>query len=158
MHNIKKELPVLARNEGVWEGTYRYYNADGDRIDEHKSKLVCRFPTDGPYPYHQTNYYTWPDGRAETRDFPAVYKDGRIWWDNDLIKGWAAEVKLDDHNRTTMLHWVRTNDPDMYLYEMIHNSDCGKFRARTWQWFRGGKIVMRTLIDETKVSDSWAGE
>jgi len=34
---------------------------------------------------------------------------------------------------------------------MIHNSDCGKFRSRVWQWIRDGKTQMRTLIDEQKV-------
>lgn len=155
--DLKERMPLLASNEGVWEGVYRHYNDHGDKIDEHASRLVCRFPSEGPYPYHQTNTYTWPDGRTEERDFPATYADGRIWFDNELIKGWAAEVGLDDHKRTTMLHWQRKGQPDIYLYEMIQNSDCGRYRTRVWQWIRGGRITMRTLIDEEKVSDSTDG-
>jgi len=68
---LKELMPVLARHEGVWEGIYRHYDKDGNKTDEHKSRLICRFPTDGPHLYHQTNYYTWDDGRTETRDFPA---------------------------------------------------------------------------------------
>lgn len=157
MTDIKTAMPLLASNEGIWEGWYRYYDAEGRKIDEHRSRLVCRFPADGPYPYHQTNYYTWDDGRQETRDFPATYRDGRVWFDNELISGWAAEVPLDDAHRTTMLHWVRKGEPETYLYEMIQNSDCGRYRTRVWQWIRGGQARMRTLIDEHKVSDSWAG-
>ena len=154
---IKEDMPLLASNEGVWEGWYRYYDADGNKIDEHRSRLVCRFPKDGPYPYHQTNYYTWDDGRTDIRDFPASYKDGRIWFDNELIDGWAAELKTDDFKRTTMLNWVRKGEPDLYLYEMIQNSDCGTYRCRTWHWIKAGKIVQRTLIDEERVSHDWEG-
>ena len=41
--DLRKEMPLLARHEGVWEGMYRYYDAQGDKIDEHHSKLICRF-------------------------------------------------------------------------------------------------------------------
>lgn len=158
MSEIKKAMPQLARQEGIWEGVYRYYDEHGDKVDEHKSRLVCRFPQSGPYPYHQTNHYTWPSGESEVRDFPATYRDGRLWWDNELIKGWCAEVPLDEHGRTLMLYWVRKGEPDTYLYEMIQTSDDGKYRTRVWQWIRGGRIRMRTLIDEMKVSDSWQGQ
>jgi hypothetical protein len=157
MTNIREAMPLLATNEGVWEGVYRYYNPAGELIDQHKSKLVCRFPASGEYPYHQTNYYTWDDGRTETRDFPAKYCDGRIWWDNDLIKGWAAEVPLDDKNRTTMLYWERKGEPGLYLYEMIQNSDDRQTRCRTWHWIRDGVLVQRTCIEEVRVSHSTEG-
>lgn len=153
--SLKDGMPLLARHEGVWEGHYRYFDAEGNKVDEHKSKLLCRFPDSGPHPYHQTNYYTWADGRTETRDFPANFRNGRLEWDNDLIKGWAADVPLDENSRTTMLYWVRKDDPDMYLYEMIHLSDCGNFRSRVWQWIKEGKTLQRTLIDETRTSTDW---
>ena len=105
--NLRDQLPVVARHEGIWEGVYRYYDAHGEKTDEHRSRLVCRFPTCGPYPYHQTNYYRWTDGRQEVRDFPAKIVDGRLRWDNELIKGWAADAYLDDFGRTTILYWVR---------------------------------------------------
>lgn len=155
---LKEQMPTLARHEGVWEGVYRHYDADGNKTDEHKSKLVCRFPEDGSHPYHQTNYYTWDDGRTDTRDFPATVSDGRLRWDNEFIQGWAADVALDDFGRSTMLNWTRTGEPDLYLYEMIQISDCGKKRARVWQWFKNDKLISRTLVDEHKVSDDWAGQ
>ena len=44
---IKENMPLLARNEGVWEGWYRYYDAiAGKLIDEHRSRLICRIPED----------------------------------------------------------------------------------------------------------------
>ncbi len=155
---IKTAMPLLARNEGVWEGWYRYYDQQGNKVDEHRSKLICRFPASGPYPYHQTNHYTWSDGKREVRDFPATFRDGRVWFENELIHGWAAEVPLDEHHRTVMLYWRRKGEPDTYLYEMIQVSDCGRYRQRVWQWIRDGRCVLRTLIDEQKLTDNWQGQ
>lgn len=152
---IREDMPLLARHEGVWDGVYTYYNAAGEKVDEHASRLFCRFPDDGPFPYHQTNHYTWPEGRKEIREFPAEYRDKRIWWDNDLIVGWAAEVGLDEYSRTVMLYWQRQGDPSLYLYEMIQISDDGKSRCRTWHWIRDGKLETRTAIQESLVSKDW---
>ena len=153
--SIREEMPILARHEGVWDGTYSYYNAAGDLIDRHASRLFCRFPDSGPHPYHQTNHYTWADGRTEVREFPAEYRDRRVWWDNDLIKGWAAEVDLDGLNRTVMLYWQRQGDPSLYLYEMIQISDDGLNRCRTWHWIRNGLLETRTAIEEKFVTKDW---
>ncbi len=155
MTNIRQSLPILARHEGVWDGVYRSYDPDGNKVDEHSSRLVCRFPDEGSVPYHQTNHYRWADGRTEVRDFPADFRDGRLQFDNELIVGWAAEVPLDEHARTVMLYWLRKGEQGLCLYEMIQISDCGRFRHRVWHWYRDGRIVQRTLIDEQKVSDDW---
>jgi len=152
---LKALLPLLARHEGVWEGVYQVFNADGEKTDEHASRLICRFPDQGA-PYHQTNMYRWADGRREVRDFPAGVKDGRLFFDNDLINGWACDVALDDFKRTTMLNWVRTGEPDLYLYEMIQLSDDSQARARVWQWFKADRLFQRTLIQERFVSSDWA--
>jgi len=152
---IRKAMPLLARNEGVWEGWYRYYDAaTGKLTDQHRSRLICRLDSDVS-DYYQTNYYYWEDGRSEIREFPAWYEDGRIRWDNELIKGWAAAMQPDDYNRSTCLNWTRTGEEDLYLYEMIQLSDDGVNRARTWQWFKGGKCFQRTLIDEVFITPDW---
>lgn len=151
---IRDAMPLLARHEGVWDGVYTYYDAAGKQIDAHRSRLLCRLPQQG-HPYHQTNYYTWDDGRVEIRDFPATYADGRIWWDNELIKGWAAEVGLDAKRRTIMLYWQRQGDPELYLYEMIQIADDGAARCRTWHWIRKGRLETRTAIEERLVTRDW---
>lgn len=153
--SIRAEMPLLARHEGVWDGIYIYYNAAGEKVDEHRSRLLCRFPDGGEHPYHQTNFYTWDDGRQEIRDFPASYRDKRVWWDNDLIKGWAAEVALDECDRTVMLYWQRQGDPSLYLYEMIQLADDGQSRCRTWHWIRNGQLETRTAIQERLVTRDW---
>jgi hypothetical protein len=152
---LKDDMPLLARHEGVWDGTYRHYDAAGKLVDEHLSRILCRFPDDGGFDYVQTNQFHWTDGRMESRDIPARYRDGRIWWDNELIKGWATELPMDDNGRTLVLYWQFAADPDLYLYEMIQLSDCGRKRNRTWQWIRGGEIERRTAIDEKLVTRDW---
>lgn len=150
--SLRASLPYLARNEGVWEGYYRYYDAAGNKIDEHKSRLVCRVKNDRDY--HQTNLYRWADGRKENRDFPARIEGSRLVFTSE-ITGWAEAVDLDEHKRTMMLHWTRNNEPDLYLYEMIQLSDDGEARARVWQWFKSDRLMQRTLIDEVRVSTDW---
>ncbi len=157
MHDLRAAMPILSRQERIWDGTYRYYDHTGRLFDEHRSRLVCRIPESGPFDYHQTNHYTWADGRTEVREFPATYRDGRIWFDNDLIKGWAAEVPLDEFNRTLMLYWKRKGESDTYLYEMIQIDDEARLRSRVWQWITAGRLRMRTLIDERKVSGRTEG-
>ncbi len=154
---IVEAMPLLAKNEGVWEGWYRYYDArTGKLVDEHRSRLICRLISDeNGERYHQTNHYFWPDGRTEVRDFPADYRDGRIWWDNDLIKGWCAAMQPDDARRTSCLYWERKNEPGLYLYEMIQNNADYTTRHRTWQWFQDGECYQRTLIDEKLVTRDW---
>jgi hypothetical protein len=152
---IREDMPLLARHEGVWDGTYTYFNAANEKTDEHTSRLICRFPDGGPFPYHQTNFYTWADGRTETREFPAEYRAKRVWWDTELIKGWAAEVGLDEYNRSVMLYWQRQGDPSLYLYEMIQISDDGQDRCRTWHWIRDGLLETRTAIQEKLVTRDW---
>lgn len=151
--SLRASLPFLARNEGVWEGYYRYYDADGNKSDEHRSRLICRIIDDRDY--HQTNVYRWADGRKETRDFPAGIEGERLIFTTE-ITGWAQAVDLDEHGRTMMLHWTRNGEPDLYLYEMIQLSDDGTARARVWQWFKADRLLQRTLIDERRVSTDWA--
>jgi hypothetical protein len=153
MNELRRAMPLLAASEGVWEGQARYFDADGQPIDAHRVRLVCRLPADGPIAYHQTNHYTWDNGRKEIREFPAVFRDGRVWFDTDRIHGWLAEVALDERRRTLMLHALRRDESDTYLYEMIQTSDCGRYRSRVWQWLRHGRTWMRTLVDEQKVAD-----
>jgi len=156
MNYIAEAMPLLAENGGVWEGIYRHYDAaTGALTDEHLSRLICRIIPGEPHDYHQTNYYYWRDGRTDIRDFPATYRDGRIWFDNDLITGWAAKMLPDDFNRSQCLNWTRKGEPGVYLYEMIQNSDDRKYRSRTWQWFRDGKCFQRTLIDEHFITADW---
>ncbi len=147
MSDILTAMPVLARHAGEWKGRYIYLDLEGNVTDSHASHLTCMFPTEGEWDYYQINRYTWDDGRYEERHFPARYENGRIYWDNELIRGHAWEI---DH-RTVALTWVRKGEPGLYLYEMIQLSTDGKHRARTWHWFRDDRLFLRTIISEVRL-------
>ncbi|RMG55503.1 MAG: DUF3598 family protein [Acidobacteria bacterium] len=146
--SIREQMPVLARHEGDWVGTYIYVDAEGRIIDKHASHLTCQFTEDDATPYYQINRYTWDDGRKEEHHFPATVEDGKLLFDTERIKGYAWEV--DD--KTIVLTWSYKNEPNKYLYEMIQISPCGNHRARTWHWFdENGELYKRTLIKEERV-------
>lgn len=146
--SIREEMPLLARHAGEWQGEYIYLDNAGNVLDRHDSHLTSTFPTDGSSDYHQTNRYTWADGRTEEIQFPGTYRDCRVYFDTARLKGHTWEV--DD--KTIILTWVYKNEPENYLYEMIQLSPCGNHRARTWHWFKNGEIFKRTIIKEQRVA------
>lgn len=143
---IRDHMPLLARHEGDWEGTYIHVDAEGAEVDRHASHLTCTITSDGDY--HQVNRYRWADGRTEEWPFPAAYRDGAIHFDTERMVGRAWEVD----GRTVVLTWSYRADPDNYLYEMIQLSADGMDRCRTWHWFDGDELVKRTLIKERRIS------
>lgn len=147
MPNIREEMPLLARHEGEWHGTYIYLDTKGAIIDQHASVLRCSFPEDGEFPYFQTNDYTWPDGKTEHHEFPASYKDKQIWFLTERIDGHCWEVD----NHTMVLTWNYVAMPDVQLYELIYLDTTGTKRTRTWHWLKAGECFQRTIIDERKV-------
>ena len=144
---IKEGMPLLARHEGEWHGTYTHVDPEGNITDRHRSELVCSFPTEGEYPYFQTNKYTWDDGKEEFIEFPGSYRDGKLHFDTERISGYCWEV--DDH--AIVLTWKYVKDPSISLYELILLDDSGTNRTRTWHWIKDGVCFQRTLIDEKKI-------
>ena len=43
-------LPVMSNSEGVWEGMYRRYDAEGKFMSAHRSRVVFRLLRDRPGP------------------------------------------------------------------------------------------------------------
>lgn len=157
---IKQEMPLLGSQEGVWADTYRWVDAEGRLIDEHRCTMLVTFPEEPPYAYRQTNMYTWPDGRAKTKDFCISYVEGSgrfAIWDRD-VAGWVCEPREDDQHLTTLMKWVRLGggpEDDGVYYEMINNSPCGRYRARVWQQLQQGQVVRRCFINGEKVAGDW---
>ncbi|MFE3450676.1 DUF3598 family protein [Nonomuraea sp. NPDC059194] len=144
---LRAEMPLLARHEGRWEGTYRHLDSLGQVVDLHRSLVTCSIVDD--LAYHQVNEYTWDDGRSERHEFPGTYLGaGRCAFDTERIRGEFWEVDAS----TIYLNWVfKAEDEDLRLFELIVLSEDGTTRSRVWQWIRAGECVRRTLIDEKRV-------
>lgn len=148
MAGIKDEMPVLARHEGDWMGTYTLIDTEGNILDKHDSHLTCQFPADGPYSYYQINRYHWPNGKHEEHQFPGIYQDKKLLFDIERIQGHAWEAD----NSTVLLRFTYKSMPEMHLYEMIQISSCDNYRSRTWHWFKNEQLIRRTLIQEERVA------
>jgi hypothetical protein len=144
---FRAAMPGMLQHEGMWEGVYRHLDADGALVDTHRTRIVCEFPPDGPWAYVQHNHFTWDDGREVRAELPAVYRDGRLWWDVPTFSGSAWET----HGGVLMLHLDRKDEPGAFFVEMITLAPGGARRARTWHWFREGALYRRTLCDEVRV-------
>lgn len=137
----------MLKHAGLWEGVYTHINTAGELIDCHRASVKCVFPEDGPYAYIQYNHFTWDDGREFRAELPGVLRDGKLWWDTETFKGCAWETDYG----LIMLNLERKDDPGANFYEIIALGDDGVHRARTWHWFKDGKLFKRTLCDERRV-------
>ncbi|MFN7173169.1 MAG: hypothetical protein ACK4MT_00400 [Thermaurantiacus tibetensis] len=154
---LRAAMPLLARHEGRWTGTYRYVTPDGTLIDRHASELVCSFRDDPDFPYFQTNASIWPDRPRLDMEYPARFDGQGIAFDTPIIRGRFWETGGDPTASTILGHWVWT-DPSFIpfpadaieMFEMIQLSRCGRYRSRVWQWLDSGRLVLRTLIEEER--------
>jgi hypothetical protein len=149
--DLRTAMPVTARQEGVWRGTFRRIDAEGKVIETFPTEITIRFPTSGPFQYEQTNIYR-PEGKPEVVIPTKGNFDGeRIVFENQRVRGWAMDDKGDRNNRTTLLFIENLDGTGSYMYETIHVSDDGNRRARVAQFFDAkGALQRRTLVDETR--------
>jgi hypothetical protein len=153
MSIIKAKLPLLARHEGTWAGTYRFITPQLEIRDQYDCCINVKFPDDGRggVTYRQESFYTWPDGRTHELVFEAEYADenGRALAKFDgRIAGKIWE--LDD--RTVYLTFHFADQPGVDVCEMIQLAANNRDRARTWHWFKDGKLFQLTLVDERRVA------
>lgn len=138
------DFPLFDKHIGVWEGTYTLLDRrTGEVLDRHKSRLTCSI--DGT-DWHQTNLYTWDDGRSEEKKFSGKFEDGRLLFDTPRLRGEAVEAD----EQCIVLRWVYTDAPEDRYAEIITLEDAAH-RSRTWQHFEKGDFAKVTLIDEKKV-------
>lgn len=154
---ITDRMPLVADQAGVWDGEYIHLDAEGREIDRHGSRLVCRLMDgpDGEAVLSQSNLYSWADGSKEVRYFEGIFRGDRLWISNSLIDGWTGAVSLDITDRTIMVGWTRSGEPDFRYYEMITVAEDGDAKNRTWHWYRKGRLFQRTIINERRTSRDW---
>lgn len=145
---ISTIMPQMLEHRGCWHGIYRHLDKDGVQIEAHRAEVDCIFPEEGPYAYIQKNLFIWDDGREEKAVLNGVLRDGKLWWDNEKFSGcaWESEFGL------ILLNLQRKDDPGANFYEIICMGENKNHRARTWHWFKDGKLFKRTLCDERRVS------
>ncbi|MFN9619200.1 MAG: CpcT/CpeT family chromophore lyase [Synechococcaceae cyanobacterium] len=157
--------PALVRQQGVWQGTFQRYDADGVLQDRFASTVVVRIEEGcGGARYHQSNHYRWPDGSQQTIDSHGEIREGRIWVRNGQFEGWAVDVPAaagggggaagDGDTVGVLRLWSREPGGPQML-ELIHVSADGRRRHRVTQTLRDGQLVRRTLIDEVRIHDDW---
>jgi hypothetical protein len=146
--DLARAMPSLAAHAGVWAGVYRHLDAEGRLIDQHRARIRCEFPAAGPYAYIQHNLFQWDDGREYHATLPGILRDGRLWWDVETFSG----VSWEAGDGVILLNLTRKDDPGAHFIEMITLFPSGQHRARTWHWFKDGRLFKRTLCDETRMS------
>jgi hypothetical protein len=149
MSIIKREMPLLARHAGVWAGTYRFVTPQLELLDQYDFRIRVSFPDDaeGGITYRQESHYSWPDGHEQDLTFEAQYAGNGVV---ELADGLAGHIReLDD--RTIYLNFSFDDQPGVDVCEMIQLAHNNNDRARTWHWFKDGKLFQLTLVDERRV-------
>ena len=150
MSVIKEKMPVLARHEGTWAGTYRFITPQLELLDQYDFRINVLFPDDGNggITYRQESFYTWPDGRSNELTFEAQYNgDGQVTFDGQISgRMWELDA------RTIYLTFWFADQPGVDVCEMIQLADNNEDRARTWHWFKDGKLFQLTLVDERRIA------
>lgn len=148
MSIIKARMPLLARNEGTWGGTYRFITPQMKPLDQYDFRINVKFPDDGKggLTYRQESFYTWPDGRKRELAFEGVYNGNTVVFAG-RISGSITEI--DD--RTMHVHFWFDDQPGVDVVEAIQLAANNKDRARTWHWFKEGKLFQLTLVDEMRL-------
>jgi hypothetical protein len=147
--NLREELPVVARHEGVWEGQLLQVDPDLEGLELYETSVVVDLSGDRGFPYYQQNRYEWPDGSEETHELPGEYSGGRIVYDTTYVQGEAWEAAHDD--RSVIVTWTRPREPDCSFHEIITINDAGDERARVWQLFDEKGLRKWTVIEEHRV-------
>jgi hypothetical protein len=145
--SVREAMPLLARNEGDWAGTYTFVSTTGEILDQHGVAIRVRLSADPAHAYRQETRYDWPDGRTEERVFEAQFADRRLIWDDGRIAGQMWEI--DD--RTLYLHFAFATMPGVACFEMVQISADGQKRGRTWLWYREEALYQYVLVDESRV-------
>jgi hypothetical protein len=149
-------LPSLARQQGVWRGVFRRYDATGTLLAEFPSEIIVRVETNSTTTeYHQTNIYRPAGAPVQRIDSRGEIRDGRFWFENARLRGWSMDIPGDESGLGAVLVMHYTDGSKQSVYEIITRSEDGRRRWRATQYFQDGKLTRRTLIDEEKVTDDW---
>jgi len=146
-------MTALGRMEGIWEGTFRRYDASGNLIDKLPSHIEVRYLPDGAtYDYEQVNILK-PAGRPEQRILSQGKWDvDRLRFGNDRLDGYSQDLASDPSGLSAVVMMTYKDGSKQTVSEIVTLSPDGQRRSRATQYFRDGILERRTLIDEVKIS------
>ena len=151
---LRRRMPLTAKMEGVWEGTFRRVGPKGEIIEALPSRIIVQLLPDGEaYDYRQISVLN-PDGDEEQRiESYGKWDVDRLLFFNGRLEGWAKAVAADEAGQTAVFLMEFNDGSGLTVSEVVSfrpgNPDA---RMRATQYMRDGRIVRRTLIDEIKVS------
>jgi hypothetical protein len=160
---MRKKLPVLSANMGVWEGFYRRFSPEGVPLSTHRSRLIMRLRDDAPLDqiYHQTNVYRFANGMTQVIESYGYFDGEKLNFGSSRdVHGWTLDDLSDPMRRSCFL-WMKLNADTPQLkagteaFEMVNMGKDGDVRMRMTQYLLDGRIAMRTLIDEVRVTSDW---
>lgn len=147
--SIYEGLPLIALNEGRWDGTYRMVKPDSTLVEQYDFRIRVSLSRDNRRAYRQDSHYRYPDGSTSAIVFQAAYADGQMRWDDERIFGRLWQISEDTVYLTFGFHGMANT----VCHEMIQTQPNGIDRGRTWLWYVDGKLDRYTLIDERRVDD-----
>ena len=147
------ELPALVRQQGVWRGTFRRYDAEGGLLETFPSTITIRvFQQAGRWRYHQSNLHGPEDAPLRRLEARGEIHSGRVWFASERYQGWAMDLPGQAPAAGSLLVMQPRDPADPDIHEIISCSPDGRRRWRVSQLLRDGHLVGRTLIDEEKLT------
>jgi hypothetical protein len=147
-------LPALARQMGVWQGTFRRYDAEGRLRDTFASTVVQRLEArEGRWHYSQTSLFPLAASGPRRIEASGEIQNGRLHFQSERLGGWAMDVA--EAPGTSVLLLASTDGSNLQLQEISQLVEGGRRRFRTTQTLQGGRLLGRSHIDEEKASDDW---
>ena len=151
---LRRRIPLTAKMEGVWEGTFRRVDGNGEIMETLPSRITVRLLPDGEiYDYHQTNVLNPGSDDEQRIESFGKWDVDRLRFFNDRLEGWAKAVAADEAGETSVFLMEFKDGSGLTVSEVVSfRPGDPDVRMRATQYMRDGHIVRRTLIDEIKVS------
>ena len=151
---LRRRIPLTAKMEGVWEGTFRRVDGNGEIMETLPSRITVRLLPDGEiYDYHQTNVLNPGSDDEQRIESFGKWDVDRLRFFNERLEGWAKAVAADEAGQTSVFLMEFKDGSGLTVSEVVSfRPGDPDVRMRATQYMRDGRIVRRTLIDEIKVS------
>ena len=147
------ELPALVRQQGVWRGTFRRYDAEGGLLETFPSTITIRVCQEGDcWRYHQSNLLGPEDAPLRRIEARGEIHSGRVWFASERYQGWAMDLPGEQPAAGSLLVMQPHDPADPEVHEIISCSPDGRRRWRVSQLLKDGRLVGRTSIDEEKLT------